>query len=114
MLDWYILIDRIPHKRPMLEAARWNAENDLAAIVKQQTFGHEGIGETFVSTVFLSLDHSHFGGPPMLFETMIFPTDQWDGYLTRCSTWAEAQAMHATAVEHVKNAFAELAKASGA
>jgi hypothetical protein len=51
----------------------------------------------FVSTVFLGLDHNHSGGRPLLFETMIFggPHDQ---YQTRCSTYDEAEAMHAKAV----------------
>jgi hypothetical protein len=27
-----------------------------------------------VSTIFLTLDHNHIGGEPILFETMVFPT----------------------------------------
>lgn len=47
-----------------------------------------------VSTVFLGLCHRFGdGGPPLLFETMIFPgNDQW-----RYSTWEEAKAGHAEA-----------------
>ena len=30
------------------------------------------IGNAIVSTVFLGLDHSWGGGPPLLFETMVF------------------------------------------
>lgn len=55
-----------------------------------------------VSTVFLGLDHSFgAGGPPILFETMIFggPHDQ---YQDRCATWDEAVAMHAKALAMVK------------
>lgn len=47
-----------------------------------------------VSTVFLGIDHSIFGGAaPLLFETMIFggPLNE---YLTRCATWEEAETMH--------------------
>lgn len=37
-----------------------------------------------VSTVFLSLDHSFTGGPPVLWETMIFggPFDEWQDRYT--------------------------------
>jgi hypothetical protein len=47
-----------------------------------------------VSTVFLIIDHSFGGGPPILFETMVFglPDDsepQW-----RYRSWDEAQAGH--------------------
>jgi hypothetical protein len=59
------------------------------------------VGETFVgpyrvSTVFLGINHRHFGdGPPILFETMVFEGDDGDVDMDRCSTWAEAEAMHA-------------------
>ena len=84
--------------------------------VAHNIFGHEAIGEIEVSTVFLGINH-RFGddGPPLVFETMIFGGgDGLNGYTDRCSTWADAEAMHAKAVQHVKNAFSELAKASGA
>lgn len=52
-----------------------------------------------VSTVFLGLDHSFgIGGPPILFETMIFGGPH-DGYQERCSTWDEAEAQHLEAVK---------------
>lgn len=55
------------------------------------------IGCLRVSTVFLGLDHNHSGtGDPILFETMIFGDDA-DSYQTRCSTWDEAERMHAAA-----------------
>ena len=58
------------------------------------------VGDMHVSTVFLGLDRSFGDGPPLLFETMIFggPFNQ-DKYQERCSTWEEAEAQHATAVE---------------
>lgn len=56
------------------------------------------IGCMHVSTVFLDLDHS-FGHSeePVLFETMIF-ADGHDYYQSRCSTWEQAEIMHANAV----------------
>jgi hypothetical protein len=55
------------------------------------------VGEVHVSTVFIGLDHAFQGGPPILFETMIFGGKQ-DGYFARYSTWEEAEAGHASAV----------------
>lgn len=59
------------------------------------------IGEVFISTVFLGLDHNLFGqGPPHLFETMIFGGEhhqkQW-----RYPTQADALEGHAHAIELV-------------
>lgn len=63
--------------------------------------GENVIGGVRVSTVFLGVDHNHFGkGDPVLFETMIFGGEH-DGYQERCSTYAEAEKMHATACELV-------------
>ncbi len=61
----------------------------------------EVIGDAQVSTVFLGMDHAWGGAEPLLFETMIFGGPH-DGYQDRCSTWAEAEAMHAKAVALVK------------
>lgn len=60
--------------------------------------GYVRVGWCWVSTVFLMVDHSHgLGGPPVLFETMIFngPFDQWQD---RYCTWDEAVAGHRRAV----------------
>ena len=55
-----------------------------------------------VSTVFLGIDHNHWGdGPPVLFETMLFD-DYSDGNAWRWSTWAEAEAGHAHVVAAVR------------
>lgn len=60
------------------------------------------IGDVTVSTAFLGLDHNHFGGgPPLLFETMIFGGEH-DQYQVRCSTWDEAVAQHNEAVALVR------------
>jgi len=51
----------------------------------------------WVSTVFLGLDHSRGDiDDPLLFETMIFGGEH-DGWENRCSTWDEAERMHAKA-----------------
>lgn len=57
-----------------------------------------------ISTVFLGLDHGHgFTNRPLLFETMVFNKGgDEDQYMTRCTTWEEAEEMHKKAIEWVK------------
>ena len=63
------------------------------------------VGDSRVSTVFLGLNHNYFDdGPPLIFETMIFGSSL-DQYLERCSTWEEAEAQHAVAVQKAKEAL---------
>lgn len=60
------------------------------------------IGDAYVSTVHLGLDHSYgFGGPPLIFETMIFGGNL-DGEQWRYSTKEEALEGHERAVELVR------------
>jgi hypothetical protein len=57
-------------------------------------------GGAEVSTVFLGLDHSWTGPPPILFETMVFGgplSDDQDRY----ATWDEAVAGHASMLAKV-------------
>jgi hypothetical protein len=51
------------------------------------------VGEARVSTVFLGLDHGWSGGPPEVFETMIFG-GSFDEYQWRYATWDAAAAGH--------------------
>jgi len=75
---------------------------------KTMELGSRRVAETItkyarVSTVFLGLDHRFGGGgPPILFETMIFglrSDHAYQDYQERCCTWDEAIAQHARAVE---------------
>jgi hypothetical protein len=61
----------------------------------------ENIGDVRVSTVFLGMDHSFGEGPPLIFETMIFGGEH-DEFQDRCSTYAEAEEMHARACRMVR------------
>lgn len=56
----------------------------------------EIINEFVISTVFLCLDHQYDqDGPPLLFETMIFPLGTFTNIFSqRCSTWDQALEMH--------------------
>lgn len=58
-------------------------------IVKQ-----EYVGEFWVSTVFLGLDHSFGEGPPLLWETMVFAGDFHEQYMDRYSSEKDALEGH--------------------
>ncbi len=101
MNDKYILDEKgNPQPEPdLMKWARWyESQQDLRGrIVKA-----DQIGDSKVSTIFLALDHAYNGGPPVLWETMVFggPMNQEQD---RCSGSREqAEAMHAKMVERVK------------
>jgi hypothetical protein len=59
-------------------------------------------GGDYVSTVFLGIDHNHFGdGPPILFETMIFGGSA-DELQWRYRTLEQAQAGHQMIVQSLR------------
>ena len=62
-----------------------------------------GGAEVRVSTIFLGLDHSFLGGPPILFETMVFSEELLPGdtYEERYATKAEAEEGHKRVVAQV-------------
>jgi hypothetical protein len=93
MMTQYILNGKTAVPATLKQWARWYETADCA-VAKDQ------IGDVRISTVFLGLDHSFGDGPPLLFETMIFGGVH-DQYQDRCSTWDEAEAMHAAAVAMV-------------
>jgi len=100
MNDKFILNDKgEPIPEPdLLTWARWFEKGNRRVAT-------ETIGESRISTVFLGLDHAFNpfdGGPPVLWETMVFggPLDQEQ---ERCSGNREqAEAMHAAMVRRVK------------
>jgi hypothetical protein len=51
-----------------------------------------------VSTVWLGVNHAFGGGPPIIFETMVFGPENTDEYMQRYATEAEARAGHAETV----------------
>jgi hypothetical protein len=63
--------------------------------------------EIEVSTVFIGVDHRHYGkGPPLLFETMIFG-GPLDGHQWRYASWDDAEAGHAAAVHKARKAIGQ-------
>lgn len=61
------------------------------------------INDHHVSTVWLGLDYNYWGGPPLVFETMVFKPDGGDNYCVRYTTWEQAEAGHQEAISWVKN-----------
>lgn len=63
------------------------------------------VGDVWISTVYLGLDHQWGDGPPLIFETMAFSAPKGKAdfgdelYCDRYSTEEEAQAGHDSAVK---------------
>jgi len=97
MNHWILDENKKPKQVDLTTWATWFEKGDHR-IVKQET-----VGDAKVSTVFLGLDHNFGGGgPPILWETMVFggKHDQWQ---ERCAgNWEQAESMHHQVVEMVK------------
>lgn len=57
----------------------------------------DDVGDTTVSTVWLGLDHAFGGGPPVIFETLLFGGD-YDGEMWRYQTEDQALKNHTSIV----------------
>jgi hypothetical protein len=77
----------------------WQA---LFSDTKARRIAETTIGEVWISTVWLGLDHAYLGGPPLIFETMVFSgaLDQEDTW--RYSTREQALEGHQRVVELVR------------
>lgn len=98
MSDYYILNGRAVVPSTLLEWGRWLEENRDKKMVRKTK-----VGDSLVSTVFLGLDHQWGGGPPLIFETLVFDgplADEMDRY----STYDEAEAGHEAMVKRVEQA----------
>jgi hypothetical protein len=90
----YILNGHEPVEEPdLLTWARWIETADRHV---RDTFRDD----VRVSTVFLGLDMNVFGGPPYLFETMVFVNGCAED-CDRYSTWEEAEEGHANKVAEI-------------
>ena len=94
MSDHYILIDgKVKPEPDLLKWGKWFEDNDRRMALTT-------CGKYVVSTIFLGLDHSFGEGPPLIFETMVFPLGQWNEQdMDRYSTLKEAKAGHAAMVK---------------
>lgn len=97
-LKKYILIDGEVIEEPdLLTWGKWFETPG------SRTIGRNKIGKIYISTVFLGIDHNFgCGGPPILFETMIFK-GKHDKYQERYRNLKDAKEGHLKAVELVEN-----------
>ncbi len=106
-IDRFILDENnIP--RPCEDLYEWAQWIENAHRSGRKNVQQDHVGPYFVSTIFLGLDHSFLtGGPPLLFETMVFRNDDLKGLgdsqdCRRCCTWEEAETQHREALEEVQ------------
>lgn len=87
-MDNYILVDRIPVPcENLIEFGEWFQDAN-------RHVGDTHVGEAWISTVFLGMDHSFTRSEhPILFETMIFG-GKYDEFQRRYHTWNEAEKGH--------------------
>lgn len=113
LMRQYTLVNRTPMP---VDYDRWAHEMEKRYECAKRTgidpwrVAETVIGGTSISTEFLGLNHRFIGsGPPLLFETMIFG-GRLDNFQDRCSTWDEAEAMHAEAVALVRQGHLRVIK----
>lgn len=103
-MTYYILDGKTPVPEP--DIRKWAEWLSTADRVVNQTTGivklaGTPVGDVQVSTVFLGVDHSFSGGPPLLFETMVFG-GVLDQETDRCTSWEAAEKMHERMCDRVK------------
>lgn len=103
MSRFYILEGKEP--KPVDDVITWGTwfeVNTESRIVKRTELED---GEVIISTVFLGSDHNYYrGGPPLLFETLIFGGVR-DGEMERYPTWEDAEEGHDHMVRLVKEGW---------
>lgn len=91
---WILAEDgKTPVPAETLQWARWFEG-------KKRILASDYIGEIHVSTVFLGIDHGFTGGgPPVLWETMIFGHSKNKEYQWRYCTYDDAKRGHENALK---------------
>lgn len=95
------VLDEKGNPKPEPDLMKWAKffEDRKKRVVQQDVIQRDG-QEILVSTVFLGLDHNFIsGGPPILYETMIFGLPSMEGYQERYVTKEAALIGHAKALE---------------
>jgi hypothetical protein len=92
---WYILKRGRPVKAKSIKHYHYWSLNSKYKAVKQ-----EHIGDIYVSTVFLGLDHALNSNIPVLWETMIFGGEH-DQYQERYTSYEDALEGHQIALNLV-------------
>jgi len=89
----------------------WANQLEEMRMNNKKHVSEEMVGNYWVSTVWLGLNHQFGFGRPLLFETMVFDHDPNSNrneiYMNRYSTWQEAEEGHKKAVKWVKNGCKE-------
>lgn len=73
--------------------ARWD-------MTTERTVARDFVGSVELSTVFTGINYAFHGGPPVLWETMIFG-GEFDGYGRRYTSADDARRGHAEAIAKV-------------
>lgn len=95
----YWICDEEKRPIPCYDLMKWGTWYETA----DRHIGKTTVGDSLVSTVFLSIDYSFGGGAPVLYETMVFG-GALDGECVRYYTLEEAQAGHEAMVQRVSEA----------
>jgi hypothetical protein len=87
------------------DLCEWSEQFEQMSLSKQRHIAEDLIDGKIVSTVWLGLNHNYFGGVPLIFETMIFESEDSgsDIFCDRYSTWDEAVEGHKKAMQWVKD-----------
>jgi hypothetical protein len=108
MTDYYYL-DKNNNAIPC-SMEEWGMQREEMRNNHTKHIAEETINNKWISTVWLGLNHQWMpGGPPLLFETMVFDYNDKgrEIYGNRYSTYQEALEGHKKAVEWVKNGCKE-------
>lgn len=102
---YYLLPDKTYRETDMYE---WSEQFEEMWRKDERHVSSDIINDKYISTVWLGINHNHFGGVPLLFETMIFDSSDSNGndiYMKRHTTWDEAVKGHQKAIEWVKKHY---------
>lgn len=89
-----MLFDREGSPIDAIEWSRYIQDNNYRVVALTET------DEAQVSTVWLGVNHNAFGGPPLIFETMVFG-GIYNGRIQRYSTLHAARLGHAEMCKEV-------------
>lgn len=106
MVDWF---DRQGRPIDMFQAAELLIADDNYKRVVEDLFVFEG-EPVRVSTVWLGLNHNWSGGPPLIFETMVFGGAH-DSETWRYATEEQAKEGHVEVIEFLRVAYGSAPKA---
>lgn len=101
------ILDEQNRPIPTDDTVMWSEWFTTADRIVERTFFKTMFGEVLVSTVFLAINHNFFGGPPLLYETMVFTpqplltklAELSEHYATDGTDWVDIQERYYTREE---------------